>query len=103
MNLPAPIQAYFDADDAAPLDAFSPDAVVQDEGRTHVGHTAIEAWWHAAKEQYRHTAEPRELRVERGLTLVRALVTGRFPGSPALLTFAFQLEHGRIAALEIGV
>ena len=47
-------------------------------------------------------AEPWEILEERGLTVVRARVTGRFPGSPALLTFAFQLEDGRIAALEIG-
>lgn len=106
MKLPAPVQTYFDADkaagDAAPIGAFAPDAVVKDEGKTHVGHDAIEAWWRAAKAQYRHTAEPCEILEERGLTIVRARVTGRFPGSPALLTFAFQLGDGRIAALEIG-
>ena len=106
MKLPAPVQAYFDADeaagDAAPTDAFAPDAVVRDEGRTHAGRDAIAAWWRAAKAQYRHRAEPREIQEERGLAIVRARVTGRFPGSPALLTFAFRLEGGRIAALEIG-
>jgi hypothetical protein len=106
MNLPAPVQTYFDTDKAAgagaPVSAFAPDAVVKDEGKVHVGHDAIEAWWRAAKAQYQHTAEPCEILKERGLTTVRARVTGRFPGSPALLTFAFQLEDGRIAALEIG-
>ncbi len=106
MKLPAPVQAYFDADRAAaetaPTSAFAPDAVVKDEGRTHAGHDAIEAWWRAAKAQYQHTAEPREILEERGLTIVRARVTGRFPGSPALLSFAFRLAHGRIASLEIG-
>lgn len=105
MKLPAPLQTYFDADkaggDAAPLGAFAPDAVVKDEGRTHVGHHAIAAWWRAAKAQYRHTAEPCEILEEQGLTIVRARVTGRFPGSPALLTFAFLLGDGRIAALKI--
>jgi len=106
MNLPKPLQTYFEADkaggEAAPLGAFSPDAVVTDEGRTHVGHDAIEAWWRAAKAQYQHTAAPCELREEAGLTLVRARVTGRFPGSPAMLTFAFLLANERIAALRIG-
>jgi hypothetical protein len=106
MKLPAPVQTYFDADkaagDAAPIGAFAPDAVVKDEGKTHVGPDAIEAWWRAAKAQYQHTAEPYEILEKRGLTIVRAKVTGRFPGSPALLTFAFQLEDGRIAALGIG-
>jgi hypothetical protein len=106
MKLPAPVQTYFDADkatgDAAPIGAFAPDAIVKDEGKTHVGLDAIEAWWRAAKAQYQHTAEPCEMLEERGLTIVRARVIGRFPGSPALLTFAFLLGDGRIAALEIG-
>ncbi len=106
MKLPTPLQTYFDADKAggetAPVVAFTPDAVVTDEGRTHVGHAAIETWWRAAKTQYRHTAEPCGLVEEGGLTLVRARVTGQFPGSPALLTFAFRIADGRIAALRIG-
>lgn len=106
MQLPAPVRSYFDADKAAdgaaPIGAFAPDAVVRDEGKTHVGHDAIETWWRAAKAQYRHVAEPCEIQEERGLTIVRASVTGQFPGSPAHLTFAFQLEDGLIAALDIG-
>lgn len=105
MKLPAPIQIYFEADQAAgpaPVRAFAPDAVVADEGKTHIGHGAIAAWWDAAKTQYGHRAEPCEIREEQGLTLVRARVTGRFAGSPALLTFAFRLADDRIAALRIG-
>ncbi len=105
MKLPEPIRAFFDAEkgigDTAPVRAFAPDAVVKDEGKAHVGADAIEAWWRAAKAQYRHTAEPCEVMEQRGLTIVRAKVSGQFPGSPALLTFAFQLNDGRIAALEI--
>lgn len=106
MKLPASVQAYFDADNtagaASPMEAFAPDARVEDEGGTHVGHAAIEAWWCAAKAQYRHTAEPVELREDKDLAIVRARVTGQFPGSPALLTFTFLLGDGRIAALRIG-
>lgn len=106
MKLPAPIQVFFDAEngggDAAPVRAFAPDAIVTDEGKAHVGAEAIEAWWRAAKAQYQHTAEPCDVAERRDRTIVRAMVTGQFPGSPALLTFAFQLENGRIAALEIG-
>jgi len=106
MNLPAPVKAFFDADkgapDTAPLAAFASDAVVEDEGHTHAGHEAIGAWWRAAKAQYRHTAEPCESSEEHDRTLVRAKVTGDFPGSPALLTFAFRLVEGRIADLRIG-
>lgn len=106
MTLPAALRAFFDADadgaGAAPLAAFAPAAVVRDEGRTHTGHDAIAAWWRAAKAAYRHTAAPLESAEDGGHTLVRARVTGDFPGSPADLTFAFRLEGGLISALEIG-
>ncbi len=106
MKLPAPVQLFFDADKSAdgsaPLPAFAPDAIVKDEGRTHVGHAAIAQWWRAAKDQYRHTAEPRELARDGGRTVVRAEVTGQFPGSPAMLSFAFRIGNGRIDTLEIG-
>jgi hypothetical protein len=106
MKLPAPIQAYFDADksvpEVPPIGAFTTSAVVEDEGHTHVGPTAIEAWWRASKVQYRATAEPCEVREEQDRTIVRAQVTGDFPGSPILLTFAFRLAGDQIAELRIG-
>lgn len=106
MKLPAPVRTFFDADkgapDTAPIGAFASVAVVEDEGRTHVDPAAIDAWWRAAKKQYRHMAEPCEICEEQDRTLVRAKVTGQFPGSPALLTFAFRLVEGRIADLRIG-
>lgn len=111
MKLPAPIQAYFDADkgaaDAAPTGSFAADATVADEGHTHVGPAAIEAWWLESKAKYRATAEPCDIREEQDRTVVRAKVTGEFPGSPAVLTFAFRLTEGRlmdeqIAELRIG-
>ncbi|MEQ9607136.1 MAG: nuclear transport factor 2 family protein, partial [Kiloniellaceae bacterium] len=95
MKLPTPVQTFFDAEGAAaaaPLGAFAPDAVVTAEGRTHVGHAAIEAWWRAAKAQYQLTAEPCEVLEESGLSVVRARVRGWFPGCPALLSFTFQVQ-----------
>ena len=106
MNLPAPIQAYFDADRShdgqALVHAFAPDAVLKDEGQTHVGRQAIDAWWHKAKAKYQHVVEPLEIANKDDVTNVRARVTGQFPGSPAVLTFAFRLKGDQIAALEIG-
>lgn len=106
MTLPAALRAFFSADadntGAPPLAAFTPDAVVRDEGKTHTGHAAIAAWWTAAKAAYRHTAEPLETTGEADLTRVRARVSGDFPGSPAVLTFAFRTEGGLITRLEIG-
>lgn len=106
MNLPSPIQTYFDADrrgdGVALIHAFSPDAVVQDEARSHAGHQAIDAWWHDVKTRYRHVIEPLEVARNGDFAKVRARVTGQFPGSPAMLTFAFRLEGDQITGLEIG-
>lgn len=107
MKLPAPIELYFDAaKDAgndAPLEAFTQDATVKDEGRTLRGHDAIAGWWRASHDAYGQTAETRDMREEDGRTIVRAEVTGDFPSSPALLTFSFGLRGDRISTLEISV
>lgn len=106
MTLPAPIQAYLDADgrgDAeALIQAFAPDATVRDEGHTHAGHAAIGTWWRAAKARYRHVIAPLGMAEKDGVAEIRAEVTGDFPGSPVTLTFAFRLQGDRIAGLEIG-
>ena len=106
MNLPLSIAAFFEADrnldGDAPVSAFAADAAVTDEGQTHVGHAAIGNWWRAAKRKYRHTAEPLDMRQSDGVTEVRALVTGDFPGSPAPLTFVFALADDKIISLKIG-
>lgn len=106
MNLPGPLKIYFDADkgdaDVPPTAAFAPDAIVEDEGHTHAGRAAIEAWWRASKAQYRATAEPFDIRDEQDRAIVRAKVTGVFPGSPVVLTFSFRLMGGQIAELRIG-
>ena len=106
MNMPDAIREFFEADQRydgqAPVHAFTRDAVVLDEGRSHAGHEEIAGWWGKSKEKYRHTAEPLNL-VELGdRTEVRARVTGEFPGSPAVLTFRFRLQGERIGRLEIG-
>lgn len=106
MNLHPAIRTYFDADrtsaGGAPLHAFTPDAVVSDEGHAHTGHAAIEAWWRDVKAQYQAVAEPLEVEAKGDAIEVRAKVSGRFPGSPITLTFAFRIEDHRIAALKIG-
>lgn len=105
MNLPAPIRTYFAADQRNDAEAFilafAPDALVLDEGRTHAGREAIEAWWRAAKAEFEYVTEPFEIEHKGDVIEVRSMVTGRFPGSPATLTHAFRLEHDRIARLEI--
>lgn len=106
MILPTPIQIYFTAeppqDSAVFATAFAPDAIVHDEGLTHHGEQEIIAWWKAAKIKYRHRAEPLDMTEAGDKLLVRARVSGDFPGSPAVLTFAFGLTEDRIQDLRIG-
>lgn len=106
MKLPPAIQTYFDADTdrdgPAPITAFATDAIVKDEGKTLVGRAAIAEWWRAAKAHYEATSKPREISGEGERFTVRAEVTGKFPGSPAILSFMFTLKNNEIAALEIG-
>ena len=105
MDMPAPIKAFFEADrtpdGAPPLGAFSDESIVIDEARTHSGLAAIDAWWRTAKAQFRHTTTPLDIAEGAETTIVHARVSGSFSGSPAELRFAFTLDGGTIAKLEI--
>lgn len=106
MKLPNAIRIYFTAqapqDGEAFAEAFAPNAIVHDEARYHRGPAEIRAWWLAAKAKYRHSAEPLDMAQTAGKTVVRARVSGNFPGSPAVLSFTFGLAGGQITDLEIG-
>ncbi len=106
MKMPPALRAYFDADTdtngPAPNEAFANDAIVKDEGKTHVGRKAIAEWWDAAKAQYQAVSAPREISEADGRFTVLAEVSGNFPGSPAMLSFTFTLKGNEIAVLEIG-
>jgi hypothetical protein len=104
LNLPEPIAAYFDADQRDGEDVarcFTERAVVEDEGQSHSGRAAIEAWKTAASRKYSYTSEPLAREQKEGRTIVRTRLTGDFPGSPVDLQFVFRLERGKIAHLEI--
>jgi len=62
------------------------------------GHQRVET---AGKAKYEYTSEPLSLRQQGDRTVVTGRLTGNFPGSPVDLRFAFRLERGRIASLEI--
>lgn len=106
MTIPSVIQAYFAADRqdgaVALVPLFKADAVVSDERRSHEGIAAIRDWWATAKERYDHRTEPLDAQFTDGVHVVKARVTGRFPGSPLTLTYRFRLIDDTIATLEIG-
>ncbi|QGW63729.1 nuclear transport factor 2 family protein [Lysobacter soli] len=104
LDLPEPIAAYFDAerhDGQAVARCFTKEGVVLDEGKTHSGAAEIEAWKNEATARYTYTAQPHTLQTQGHRYLVTSRVSGNFPGSPVDLRYAFILERGRIASLEI--
>ncbi|MFZ0031688.1 MAG: nuclear transport factor 2 family protein [Candidatus Cybelea sp.] len=105
VNLPAPISAYFSARNAfdidASLDPFDDNAIVKDEDSEHRGRAAIRAWIEDTTRKYRPTIEPKDAKEVRGETIVSALVSGNFPGSPVLLDHVFALTGEKITRLEI--
>ncbi len=104
LKLPEPILAYFDADKRdgeAVARCFTKQAVVKDEGRTHSGPAAIKAWKIEASAKYAYTSEPFAAEQKDGRYIVTRRLTGNFPSSPVDLRYAFRLERGKIALLEI--
>ena len=104
LNLPEPIAAYFHADtqDAqAVARCFTTDGLVRDEGKTHSGLAAIEAWKTDSSAKYTYSAKPHTLEKQGRTYIVTARVAGNFPGSPVDLRYTFTLERGKIATLEI--
>ncbi len=103
-SLPEPIADYFNADKRdgeAVARCFTTQAIVKDEGRTYSGLEAIRAWKTAASAKYTYTSEPFALEQKDGRYIVTSRLTGNFPGSPVDLRYAFRLERGKIANLEI--
>lgn len=82
--------------------SFAEGASVVDEGRTYVGRPAILMWLEEVFAKYGVTAEVSEHAVLGDVHRVGALVSGKFPGSPAVLHYEFALEGAGIVRLAIG-
>ena len=54
-----------------------------------------------SQRQYHHTITPLDIVYEQGTTVLKAQLTGAFPGSPVTLHFDLVLEAGKILSLEI--
>ena len=104
-TLPQPVTTYFAADRANDLDllaeSFADDAHVHDESHDYRGIAAIRAWKQSTQEKYQYTAELLDASTTNESTVVRARLTGNFPGSPADLTYTFTLANDKIATLKI--
>lgn len=105
LSLPNAISTYFAISNGADITGikhcFTADAVVMDEGKTHQGHAAIEAWQRAAQAAFEYSVEPIDVFAEGARVTVTSNVVGNFPGSPVVLKHAFGLVGDHIATLEI--
>ena len=106
LPLPAPVAVYFEISNGSDISrvshCFASDAIVMDEGRTHRGHAAIQAWQRDAQKAFRYTVEPVSVSRKGDRLKVVTHVVGNFPGSPVQLDQVFDLEGGKIRSLEIG-
>jgi ketosteroid isomerase-like protein len=104
--LPEALAAYFAAQNRHDIDdmlaPFSETAVVKDEGEEMRGPAEIRAWMEETTRKYRATVEVKNVEKDGETYAVAALVSGTFPGSPAMLHYHVTLAGGRIAHLEIG-
>jgi hypothetical protein len=106
IDLPAPVAAFFAGKHRHDIDAiaapFAADAWVHDEHNDHRGRAAVRAWIEDTQRKYADVATPEEVTAEGKTVVVRALVSGNFPGSPIRLTHRFKLAGGEIVELAIG-
>jgi hypothetical protein len=105
-KFPQPLTDYFVAKNRHDVDAmllaFSSDATVKDEGKTHRGLAAIRDWMEETTKKYRVTVEVADATVNGDAWRIAGIVSGNFPGSPATLHYVFTLADDRITRLEIG-
>jgi uncharacterized protein (TIGR02246 family) len=104
-QLPLPLATYYEAknqhDINGMLAPFAEDAVVKDEGQEHHGRAAIRSWMEHTTRKYRVTIDVKQIESVDDRLIVSGLVSGDFPGSPAMLRYAFTLSGSKIARLEI--
>jgi SnoaL-like protein len=105
IHLAPPIELYVKIENSGDAEAlsqcFASNATVRDEGGTYQGLAAIKQWKAETKKKYGHTVAPLAIADRDGKTVLKAKLTGNFPGSPVTLEFSFVLEGGKIASLEI--
>lgn len=104
LELPEPIESYYEADRGrgeAVASCFNPDAIVKDEGATYHGTDEIRRWRSDVAAKFTYTCQPLAVDRQSGHTTVTCCLEGDFPGSPTDLRFRFTLAGDKIATLEI--
>jgi hypothetical protein len=105
LNMPTTVKTLAEAqqrhDSEAYARCFSPNAKVFDEGVTHEGYDEIKQWISQANAKYNTKMEPVDYRENPSGGVLKALISGTFPGSPVILTYHLKFENGLISSLKI--
>lgn len=104
MNLPKVIADLVTAqnnfDSAAYAQCFSETAVVFDEGKTHRGRKEIERWIADANERYKSVMQPLSFEELENESLLKAEVSGSFPGSPLIMSLHLGIADNLIQSFK---
>lgn len=103
MNLPKVVaelvKTQNNFDSIAYATCFTETAVVFDEGKTHSGRKEIEKWIDSANKEYQATMKPLEYSMEE--EILKAEVSGNFPGSPIVLFYHLEIKDDLIHSLNV--
>lgn len=104
-GLPEAVRTYLETpkDQIGPLleQLFTADAIVHDDGHTHIGLDAIRDWNQAVTSAFTYTRTIATCELRTSATVVVVTIEGNFPGSPVDLHHHFSLEGNKISALTI--
>ncbi|MGK9124259.1 nuclear transport factor 2 family protein [Olivibacter sp. SA151] len=95
------VEAQNQADSVAYANCFSETATVFDEGKTYKGKTDIEQWIANANENYKAVMQPLHFEEKETTSILKAEVSGIFPGSPVVLNYHLEIADGHIQSLKI--
>jgi hypothetical protein len=105
LDVPVPVAAYLAAEELKDAEklalCFREDGSVRDEEEIHHGREAIKKWKQQADAKYRFQLLPLHAHAQGDEIIVRARITGDFPGNTVELDHIFKLSGDRIASLEI--
>ncbi|WP_028786032.1 hypothetical protein [Terrimonas ferruginea] len=105
MNLPKVVSDLVNTqnsfDSVAYANCFSEKAVVHDEGKTHNGRKEIELWIADANARYEATMQPISFEENGPESLLKVEVSGKFDGSPIVLSYHLGITDGLIQSLKV--
>ena len=105
MNLPKVVsdlvKTQNNFDSVAYANCFSETAIVYDEGKMHKGRKEIEHWIADANERYEATMQPLSFEEKETESILKAEASGKFDGSPIVLSYHLEIANDLIQSLSI--